>query len=297
MILAVFALLMLLNRQTGGLFEEFFIYALPIPMVIYATKFGWKNGLMVFAGMVVFSFLFGNISSIFFAVSAALLGLILGACLYSGYDMTKTMLLIMCLGAVFSVLSSVVLASLFGYDVTLQIDEMQNMMTQVINSSGLPDAQTVMNVFNRGFLTQMFIISMAIYGLIDGFIVYQLSILILKRLRFQVPPAVRLTQIYPPKFTGILALGAFFLGNYIISAGNPFPVPTGLLQALWAVGYLYLVIFGLIGFCLFLYTDVTKNRFLIGILTFLAGLLIPQLIAFFGCAYISFGLHEKILEG
>ncbi len=296
MILAVFALLLLLNRQTGGFFEEFFIYALPIPMVIYVTKFGWRNGLMVFVGMTIFAFLFGTFSAIFYAVSAGLLGIVLGTCFNRQYDMTKTLILSMVLGAVFSVLSSVVLASLFGYDVTLQVDEMQNMMNQVISSSGLPDTTALMNVFNRGFLTQMFIISMTIYGLIDGFIVYQLSILILKRLRFQVPPAVRITEIYPPAFTGFLALAAFLFGNYVISAGNPTPVPTGLIQGLWATGYLYLLIFGIIAFCLFLYTDFTRNRLLIGILAVVASLILPQILVYVGFGYISLGLHKKILE-
>ena len=60
MIIALFTLLLLMNRQTGGLFEEMFIYILPIPMVIYAAKYGWKSGLLVFAGMAVFSFFFGR---------------------------------------------------------------------------------------------------------------------------------------------------------------------------------------------------------------------------------------------
>lgn len=34
MIIAIFAMLLLLNRQTGAFFEEMFIYILPIPMVV-----------------------------------------------------------------------------------------------------------------------------------------------------------------------------------------------------------------------------------------------------------------------
>ena len=91
MIIALFTLLLLMNRQTGGLFEEMFIYILPIPMVIYAAKYGWKSGLLVFAGMAVFSFFFGNFASIFYSISSALLGLVFGTCLYYKRDMTKTM--------------------------------------------------------------------------------------------------------------------------------------------------------------------------------------------------------------
>lgn len=295
MILAVFALLLLLNRQTGGLFEEFFIYALPIPMVIYAARFGLKNSLMVFAGMCIFSFLFGTFSAVFYAVSSALLGLVLGTCIRRQQDMTKTMLLAMGLGSVFSVLSSVVLAGLFGYDIGMEVDEMQSMMNQMISSSGIQDMSAVLSVFSREFLTQMFIISMALYGLIDGFIVYQLSILVLKRLRFRIPPAAKLSQIRPPRITGFLGLAAWFAGNLSIMNLISFPVPEGFIQLFWVIGYMYLMVFGIIAFCLFLYTYAAKNRLLIAVLTILACFMLPQFLILFGFAYISLGIRDRLL--
>ena len=98
MILAIFAILLLLNRQTGGVFEGFFIYLLPIPMVVYSAKFDWKSGLMVFVGMCAFSLFFGTLTTIFYAVSSALLGLIFGACLYKNVDMTLTTFIVMGMG-------------------------------------------------------------------------------------------------------------------------------------------------------------------------------------------------------
>ena len=44
MIVAIFAILLLLNRQTAGFFEELFVYLLPIPMVAYSAKSGGKSG-------------------------------------------------------------------------------------------------------------------------------------------------------------------------------------------------------------------------------------------------------------
>ena len=64
MILAIFAILLLINRQTGAFFEEFFIYLLPIPMVAYASRYGLKSSLPVFVGMLAFSFFFGKIKEV-----------------------------------------------------------------------------------------------------------------------------------------------------------------------------------------------------------------------------------------
>ena len=60
MIIAIFAMLLILNRQTGLFFEEFFVYLLPLPMAIYTALYDWKYGLMVFIGMTAFSFIFGK---------------------------------------------------------------------------------------------------------------------------------------------------------------------------------------------------------------------------------------------
>ena len=37
MIVAVFGVLLLLNRQTGGMFEGFFMFIFPIPMVAFSA--------------------------------------------------------------------------------------------------------------------------------------------------------------------------------------------------------------------------------------------------------------------
>ena len=107
MILAIFTLLLLLNRQTGGFFDELFIYILPVPMVIYAAKYGWKSGVWLFFGMAVFSFFFGTPYTMFYAVTAALLGLFLGTRFYKGRDMTRTLLMTMGLSALFELISIV----------------------------------------------------------------------------------------------------------------------------------------------------------------------------------------------
>jgi hypothetical protein len=136
MFLAIFAILLLVNRQTGGFFEEFFIYLLPIPMVAYASIYNWKSALTVFAGMCAFSFFFGTFTSAFYAITAALVGLVLGTCLYYKVDLSVTMFVVMAMSAVFNVLSTVTLASLFGYDIDMELAEMQNMMNSVFEKAG-----------------------------------------------------------------------------------------------------------------------------------------------------------------
>ena len=211
MILAIFAILLLINRQTGAFFEEFFIYLLPIPMVAYASRYGLKSSLPVFVGMLAFSFFFGTITTFFYAGTAALLGMIFGTRIYHKRDLTQTMLIVMVLSTVFNVLSTIALASVFGYDLVREVNEMQDMMGQVVSQTGA-DPQAYAPLLEGGYIKQLIVISAVIFGMVQGYIIYVLSLLILKRLRFQVPKARPITLLYPPKWTGFAAIILFFIG-------------------------------------------------------------------------------------
>lgn len=295
MIIAIFAMLLLVNRQTGALFEDMFIYLLPIPMVIYAARFSWKYGLMVFAGMTLISFIFGSITTIFYAITSALLGLILGTCFYRKADMTKTMLLSMGLAALFNVLATITLASVFGYDLGAEIGEMQNMMNQAFEKYGFQENQAVGQMMQSGFLLQMMIISMVLLGLVQGFLIYQLSILILKKLRISVGAPTSFISIYPPKWTGIAALAVYLYGSAAFLSAAEDSLKHNVWQTLWVCGYFWLLCFGMIAMNLAIRKYLVKNRLIAFLITFMGILILPQIVVILGLMYITFGLHDRLL--
>lgn len=296
MIIAIFAILLLLNRQTGSFFEEMFIYILPVPMVVYAARYSWKYGLMVFAGMMLFSFIFGSLTTVFYAITAALLGLIMGTLFYYKVDMTKTMLVSMGLSALFNVLSTITLASVFGYDLDLEITEMQNMMNQMLEQAKVQTNTTTDQILAPGFLMQMMIISMVLLGLIQGFIIYQLSVIILKKLHYSIGAPTSFRSIYPPRWTGVAAIGAYLYGStaFLSAAENTTKHNIG--QTLWVCGYVWLLCFGIIAINLAIKKYLVRSRVAAGVLTFLSIFMFPQIVMFLGLFYISFGLHDKLLE-
>ena len=296
MIIAIFAMLLLLNRQTGAFFEEMFIYILPIPMVVYAAKYSWKYGLMVFTGMALFSFIFGTITTIFYAITGALLGLIIGVCFYYKVDMTKILLLSMGLAALFNVLSTITLASVFGYDLNREIDEMQNMMNQVMTQANVESTVATDQMLQPGFLKQMMIIYMVLLGLIQGFIIYQLSFLILKKLRFQVGTPSSFVSIYPPKWTGFAAIAAYVYGSTAFLSATENSVKQDIGQTLWVCGYVWLVCFGMIAVNLAVRKYITPNKVIAALIMFMSIFTLPQLVMILGMMYISFGFHDKLLQ-
>lgn len=277
---AIFGMLLLLNRQTGNLFQDLFVFLYPVPMVAYTAMYGWKSGLPVLAAMSLLSFLFGGFTTIFYAVTQALIGLIFGGCLYHKVDMAKTLFVVMALSAVVNVLNTVVLGFLFGIDINQEIAEMQEMMNTVFAQAGVTMPA---GFLSENYLRKMIVVSMTLFGILQGWVVYELSLQILRRLRFPVQRPKSFGSFVPPKWTGYVALILFFVGSI--------PMPDENLQntvfIAASLGYMYLVWFG----CVALFR-VWKRRFpnrklIGGILCFLGMMMFPFAMMVSGFLYLT----------
>ena len=151
-------------------------------------------------------------------------------------------------------------------------------------------------IFSDSSMLQLFIISMVLAGLLDGFIVYQLSILILKRLHYPLEPRKPVAEIYPPKWTGVAAVIAYVYGSTVFLNPNSTHAAQSVGQTLWVVGYLYLAAFGIIAAALFMKRRLRLNRLVVTLLCVLCMFVFPQLMIIMGLMYISFSLHDHLLE-
>ena len=293
MVTAIFGVFLLLNRQTGNFFQEIFLFLYPIPMVAYAALYGWRSGLPVLAAMSLLSFLFGNFTSIFYAVTQAFIGLIFGGCLYHKADMTKTLFAIMGLSSLVSILNTVVLGFLFGFDLNQEVAEMQAMMNSIFEQAGVAMPEMIMTT---NYLKQIFVVSMVLLGIVQGFLVYEISLLVLRRLRFPVQKPKSVFLYSPPKWTGYGALLAFMLYNTSLVH----PMENEMLQNVSLTAgifsYLYLLCFGAIAVVLMI-----KVRFrragALGAVAAVAGLLLfPLLIMGTGFFYLVTEFHQRLVE-
>ncbi len=252
---AIFGVLMLLNRQTGNLFQEVFLFLYPIPMVAFSAMYGWKAGFPVCGDMALLSFLFGGFSTIFYAVSQALIGLVFGGCLYHKVDRTKILFAVMAMSALVNVLNTIVLGFLFGLDLNQQVLEMQMMMGSVFEQAGVVIPEHIMA---ENTLRQILIVSMVFSGFLQGFVVYEVSLLILRRLRFPVQKPKSVYSYAPPKWTGYGAFLAFLAYNQSVLKpfANELVQNTALTIGLF--GYIYLICFGFIAVMGWLKTNFPK---------------------------------------
>ncbi len=86
LLVAVFGVLLLLNRQTGGMLEGTFLFLFPIPMVAFSAKYGWKDSIPVFVCTVLISIFCGIFTSAFYAASQSFIGVVYGSCLHAKRD-------------------------------------------------------------------------------------------------------------------------------------------------------------------------------------------------------------------
>ena len=302
LLVAIFGVLLLLNRQTGGMLEETFIFLFPIPMVAFSARYGWKDSLPVFVCTVLISIVCGIFTSAFYAISQSFIGVVYGSCLHAKRDSNKTMLLVMGLSAVSNLLSSIVLASLFGINLQEDMEMMQTMMRQAIEKTGVSmtpqQMQSIELLLQKDTLMRIFIVSMIFMGVVQGFIVCQLSLLILRRLRFQIQKPAPITSYYPPRWTGYIALLVFVLYSSTLAM----PAMSGRKEIIRVIGqvgalcaYMYLLCFGFIAILFLLRAYGPGSRLLNIIIALLGFFVLPQKKKKKKCVYISTGFHDWVV--
>lgn len=291
MIVAVFGVLLLLNRQTGDMFVNFFMFIFPIPMVAFSARYGWKDSLPVYFCTVLISFFCGSFAAIFYAVSESFIGTVYGARIHGKKDMNRTLILVMALSALAELVSNVALVSLSGVDLNATITELQSAMNRAFEQAGI---STASGILSYDYLRRLYIISMAVLGVIEGFIVYELSILILRKLKFPIQKARPLSEYYPWKWSGVIAIALLFLFTYTYSRPFDSDLLQNIAQTAGICGYLYLLLWGVVAVIQIFRCYLHMPRAASVILSLLCMTVLVYLVMIIGYLYISGSLHDRI---
>ena len=271
MIVAVFGVLLLLNRQTGGMFEGFFMFIFPIPMVAFSAKYGWKDSLPVFVCTILISFLFGTFTGMFYAVGMSFVGMVYGSCIKSDRDMNRTLILVMILSAAIELLCTVALATFAGFDLNADIMAMQESMNTMLAQAGV---DTSTGILSFDYLRRMYIITTGFVGAMEGLIVYYLSYAILKKLRYPIRKPQPLTNYYPSRISNAA------VQNVLQSAGM--------------CGVIYLIFFGYIALLMVCSVYLHLPRILGMIISLFLTMSISYIPMLAGYLYISGSLHRAL---
>ena len=213
MIAALYGVILILNRQFGGLIETMFFFFMPIPFVVYSARYGFKSSLAVCAAVFFLAFMFALPQTLFYLFTAMMAGISYGS-LVRRQVRNGILLWTVIFVAIFSqLITTVVLASFFGYDLALQFAEIGEMLS-------LLDTQLVVNIpENLGFFMMTAVILIGILtGILEGMLVHMISNILLSRLKIEVRPFRSLSQWRIPRWLGYFSFIAFssrYLLNYV----------------------------------------------------------------------------------
>lgn len=292
MMAAIIGVLLLINRQTAGLLESLLLFAFPLPMVFYGAKYGWKASWMVLAAIAVLCFIIGTPQTWFYVLSESLIGIVYGCGVHNRTPMRTIVMRTVIMAVVADVLSMLVFAKFFGYDLTGEISEYKKAINQTLKAGGAALPATV-NLDNM--LKTMIILSTVLTGVLEGIVTHFLSRLMLKRLRFKLPPMTPVSEYFPPKWSGYLGMAGLIA--YAVSVYRPLADSTQnmILGGVGMAGMFYLAVYGMICMSLTFYRH-TRSKGMAVFLSVILLLFMSMVVAFLGFLYISTDMHARMLE-
>ena len=292
MMAAIIGVLLLINRQTAGLLESFLLFAFPLPMVFYGAKYGWKASWLVFAAIAVLCFIIGTPQTWFYVLSESLIGMVYGCGVYHRTSMHTIVMRTVIMAVVADVLSMLVFAKFFGYDLTGEIKEYKTAINQALDQSG---AAVPSSINLDSMLKTVIILSTVLTGVMEGIITHLLSRLMLKRMRFRLPPMTPVSEYFPPKWSGYLGMAGLIA--YEVSVYRPLADSTQnmVLAGVGMAGVFYLAVYGMICMSLTFYRH-TRSKVIAVLLSVILMLFMSVIVAFLGFLYISTDMHERMIE-
>ena len=288
MMLAIIGIYLVLNRQLAGMMEMF-LFIIPLPMVFYGAKYGFKDGLVVYFAGVILAFILGGITSLFYIASESFLGLAYGANVRKGASSTTLITIAMVVGILVNLISTVIFASVFGYDLSADAKMLNDILTQY-----MPMDFAISYDYSQ--LIRIIIILSAVFaGVLEGLITHLLSKFMLIRLRFNVAKIKTVEYIRVPKWTGYVAFILFFSSNYLATRlADSYMVDLALIICMLSGIYLY--VFGCIATMVIVRKYMPKYRSFAVIIIMLGSFMFLSLFVILGFLYITTNMKERILS-
>lgn len=212
MMLAIIGLFLFLNLQFAGILQTYFIIFIPLPILIYTIRFGFRNGLVVSFGAIFLSIMLGNIITLFYIGGGLLVGLAYGYGVNTNKSNDWLLFVATLINAISLFVETYVLAAFIGYDLykdtELLIESLKG-----IDGLVLPD----------NFMAQVLAITpiiLLLTGFLQALMTHLLSVTLLKRLNITVRKMKPLQHIQLPKWLGVIALLGLFTSTFLYQSGE-----------------------------------------------------------------------------
>ena len=290
---AIVGAVLLIDRQMAGLFTDLVLFAYPLPMVFYASKYGMKQSLVLFTAIVFLSFILSTPQVMFYVITEMLIGLFYGSGIHEGKPTGRIILVTVIMSVLVTLITTVVAAEFFGYDLAGEIDLYMKAVDQAMSTTGMTFNGTDM----KSFLMNILIVSTLLTGVLQGFVTHFLARMMLNRLRIHIEPIRPLIEYFPPVWSGYVGIACLVV--YGITVYRPLENVwlNNVLQATGIMGMMYLAFFGYIALTFVLRYMVHMSKGIAVIVSLVLFMMASLPTAVFGFLYITTDYHRIVVSG
>lgn len=205
---AIVGMVLLLDRQFVGFFQEFIYWILPLPLAIYTIRYGFKNALLPSISMIIIAFIVAFPTTVYFVCVANLIGLVYGVLVRFKKSNWLIIAVICLICFVSNVLTMILFAALFGYDLNTEFATLANI---IVESGVVNDKELALSLFRSLLPAIIFLTS-----LLETFIIHIITNRVCVKLKIEVQRAKPFIYLQLPKLVGIGALLGYYVIMYIL---------------------------------------------------------------------------------
>lgn len=195
---AIYAIFFLVSRFSGGILESLLFFLLPLPLIIFVTNYGIKWATIPFVAVALIGFAINPISTIFYVLTANILGIFYGEMVRKNTSSKVLCLLSIIVSCIVEVLTSLVFADLLGYDINTEIKEIYVLILKVFHIYS--ENEIILNKLILATIP-LFIL---VLGFIEGFVTHCFASIVLSKLKIRENDIWKIYKFKLPKWTLIL---------------------------------------------------------------------------------------------
>ena len=302
---ALLGVFLLFNRQTGGLFDAYMLWIIPLPVIVYCLKFDVRQGMIMGLAMTLLSFIVATPMTAFYVACSIVAGLVYVDGLRKEKSSMHLILSVILISMFITVISMVIFAKFFGYSLTADIDYTRTWVQTIIDAMAATmgpsvyDNPLILLMLNSNFLLYIIVLSSLLTSILEGILVHLLAILILRRLKMPGPKVTPLSEIRAPLFIKI-----FVVVVYLLVMLNGFNIPllnehTDIIMGLMPVAYIFCGFYGYLLLLTWINLRIPNrnSRILLVFLVVILLLIFPPFMMVVGMTDMFTNARDSILKG
>lgn len=213
MMVAIVGLFLFIDQQTANTLVVLLYWMLSFPILVFTVKYGATAALAPSAAMLFLSLMISMPTTLFYLASALLCGIVYGLGVRRGWPNTLLLLLTFLFTLISYIITTIVFASAFGYDVSEDI-EMARKLGELFQLGNINIVKLTLGVT---------VLMTVLMSLLQTICVHLIAVVVLRRMKLTAPSLKSVFDCALPKplaGVSICICGLFLLRNVLKLEGN-----------------------------------------------------------------------------